>query len=90
MSSEGQQPRGQGRNSAEHPSWGECIGEMVICDEQGRNGPPGRQWMCTGGTHVGPGQYFRCVSDFHYQDGPMSPGIGFLPLDGFRPLDGES
>ncbi len=69
-------------NTAENETWGECVGEMAICDGQGRVGYPAENWyLCTGGHHVGPSRFIRCTSTFHQQDGPMSPGIGFIRLD---------
>ncbi len=67
----------QRRNTAENDTWGECLGELVLCDEQGRVGYPYVGWfVCTGGQHVAPGQFYRCISSFHDQEGPMAPGIG--------------
>lgn len=66
------------RNTAEHQTWGECVGELVICDESGMVGTGERSWRCTGGHHVGPGRFLRCTSTYHDQDGPMSPGIAFM------------
>lgn len=65
------------RNTAEHESWGECVGEMVICNPAGWVGREDG-FLCTGGHHTGPGQFIRCTSTYHDQDGPMSPGVGFL------------
>lgn len=66
------------RNTAEHESWGECVGEVVICNEQGWVGTGDRAFLCTGGHHVETGKFIRCVSTYHDQDGPMSPGIAFM------------
>lgn len=68
-------------NTAENETWGECVDEMVICNEEGVVGAgTDRAYRpCTGGTHIGPGQFIRCTSTFHRQEGPMSPGIAFLP-----------
>ncbi len=64
-------------NTAENETWGTCIGESVDCDEEtGLVGEGSRAYTCTGGHHVGPGQYLRCISRWHQQDGPQSPGIG--------------
>lgn len=63
-------------NTAENETWGKCIGEAVLCSPDGRIvggeelGP-----ICTGGHHIGPGEYLRCISIYHQQNGPMSPGI---------------
>ena len=67
-------------NTAEHESWGKCVGEATLCSPHGRIvGAEESEYVCTGGHHIGPGEYLRCNSLFHKQDGPMSPGIGFIP-----------
>lgn len=65
-------------NTAEHESWGEAVDEMEICRPDGMVGVGEKAFLCTGGHHIGPGQFIRCTSSYHQQDGPMSPGVGFL------------
>lgn len=67
------------RNTAENETWGDCVDELPICDEEGRVGYPQDGWyLCTGGRHVAPGKFIRCTSTYHDQEGPMSPGFGLL------------
>lgn len=70
-------------NTAENETWGECIGEFSICNADGvvGAGTDRAYGPCTGGHHTGPGQFIRCTSSYHQQNGPMSPGIAFMPAE---------
>ena len=47
--------------------WGECIGSAKLCDKGTVKDDPRFTcgYACTGGWHVGPGQYIRCTDQSH-------------------------
>lgn len=68
------------RSSAENPTWGTCVGEAVLCDDGTVKDDPFYTcgYECTGGKHVAPGQYVRCVSPAHGQT--LSPAFAGAEL----------